>query len=91
MHGIFRLQSMEEVITADQVRFVQFQEFCDDLDTRVKYKDMGLINLEKYELIEMIRGFRKVVIDLPKSRNRVAGMDVYENMVASKLRASGWF
>ena len=80
-----------EVITADQVRFVQFQEFCDDLDTRVKYKDMGLINLEKYELIEMIRGFRKVVIDLPKSRNRVAGMDVYENMVASKLRASGWF
>ena len=80
-----------EVITADQIRFVQFQEFCDDLDTRVKYKDMGLTNLEKYELIEMIRGFRKVVIDLPKSRNRIAGMDVYENMVASKLRASGWF
>ena len=81
----------EGVITADQIRFVQFQEFCDDLDTRVKYKDMGLTNLEKYELIEMIRGFRKVVIDLPKSRNRIAGIDVYENMVASKLRASGWF
>ena len=81
----------EEVITADHIRFVQFQEFCDDLDTRVKYKDMGLTNLEKYELIEMIRGFRKIVIDLPSSRNRVAGMDVYQNMVASKLRASGWF
>ena len=78
-------------ITADQIRFVQFQEFCDDLDTRVKYKEMGLSSLEKYELIEMIRGFRKIVIDLPKSQNRIPGMDVYRNMVASKLRASGWY
>lgn len=83
--------SGEGTITADQIRFLQFQEFCDDLDTRVKYKDMGLTNSEKYELIEMIRGFRKVVIDLPQSRNRIASMDVYENIVASKLRASGWF
>ena len=81
----------KEVITADQIRFVQFQEFCDDLDTRVKYKPMGLTASEKYELIDMIRGFRKVVIDLPQSRNRIPGMDVYENIVASKLRASGWF
>lgn len=80
----------EDLIAADQVRFVRFQEFCDDLDTRVKYKDMGLTNLEKYELIEMIRGFKKVVIDLPKSQDRIAGMDVYEKIVASKLRASGW-
>lgn len=78
-------------ITADQIRFLQFEEFCDDLDTRVKYKDMGLTNLERYELIEMIRGFRKIAIDLPKSRNSIPGLDVYENMVASKLRASGWF
>ena len=81
----------KEVITADQIRFVQFQEFCDDLDTRVKYKPMGLTASEKYELIDMIRGFRKVVIDLPQSRNRIPGMDVYENIVISKLRASGWF
>ena len=78
------------VITADQIRFLQFQEFCDDLDTRAKYKDMGLTVLEKYELIDMIRGFRKVVIDLPQSQNRIPGIDVYENIVASKLRASGW-
>ena len=81
----------KETITADQIRFVQFQEFCDDLDTRVKYKDMGLTASEQYELIDMIRGFRKVVIDLPQSRDRIPGMGVYEEMVASKLRASGWF
>ena len=78
------------VIPADQVRFVQFEEFCDDLDTRVKYKEMGLSNLEKYELIDMIRGFKKVVIELPKSQGRVSSMDVYRNLVGSKLRASGW-
>ena len=48
------------VATADHIRFVVFEEFCDDLDTRVKYKEMGLSDLEKYELIDMMRGFRKI-------------------------------
>ena len=52
---------------------------------------MGLGSQEKYELIDMIRVFKKVVIDLLKSQGKVASMDVYRNMVASKLRASGWF
>ena len=78
------------VIEADQIRSVEFEEFCDDLDTRVKYKEMGLSELEKYELIDMIRGFKKIVIDLPKSQGGVPGLDVYRNVVASKLRASGW-
>ena len=47
------------VITADQIRFVQFEEFCDDLGTRLKYKEMGLGSQEKYELIDMIRVFKK--------------------------------
>lgn len=37
----------KEIISADQIRFLHFQEFCDDLDTKAKYKDMGLSNLEK--------------------------------------------
>lgn len=77
-------------IPADHIRFVQFQEFCDDLDTRVKYKDMGLSGAEKYELIEMIRGFRKVVIELPQSQNTLPSMEVYKNLVEPRLRASGW-
>ena len=79
------------MFTADQIRSAQFEEFCDDLDTRLKYKEMGLSSLEKYELIDMIRAFKKVVIDLLKSQGKVASMDVYRKMVASKLRASGWF
>ena len=62
------------VITADQIRFVQFEEFCDDLGTRLKYKEMGLGSQEKYELIDMIRVFKKIVIDLLKSQGKVAGM-----------------
>ena len=80
----------KEVVKADQFRSLLFEEFCDDLDTRAKYKEMGLSNLERYELIEMVRGFKKTVIDLPKSRDRVASMEIYRNMVESKLRASGW-
>lgn len=38
----------------------------------------------------MVRGFRKIVIELPMSRNRIPGMDVYRNIVVSKLRALGW-
>ena len=78
------------VVTADQIRSTIFEEFCDDLDTRAKYKEMDLSTDEKYELIELVRGFKKVVVDLPKQSGRVAGMDIYRNMVAAKLRVSGW-
>ena len=80
----------KDIIKADQVRHLLFEEFCDDLDTRVKYKEMGLSTDDKYELIELVRGFKKVVINLPKQRDRVAGIEIYRNMVAAKLRASGW-
>lgn len=84
------LPDSEKKVTADQIRSVIFEEFCDDLDTRVKYKEMGLSTDEKYELIDLIRGFRKIAINLPKQRNKVASMDVYSNVVAAKLRTSGW-
>ena len=76
-------------ITADQQRFVIFENLCDDITTRVKYKDMGLSQDEKYELIELVRGFRKLT-DLVKSRNRVLGMEHYTDVIYPKLRASGW-
>jgi len=82
--------NFEEVATADQIRSLIFNEFCDDLETRVKYKPIDLSDQEKYELIELVRGFRKTVIDLLKQQNRIAGMDVYRNLVATKLKVSGW-
>ena len=84
------LPNSTRTITADQLRFTAFEEFRDDLITRAKYKDMGLSADEKYELIELVRGFRKIVIDLPKQSGRVVGIDGYRNLVAAKLRASGW-
>ena len=80
----------EEMISADYIRFVQFVEFCDDLDTRLKYKNMGLSNLQRYELIEMIRSFRKIVIELPQTQGKVASMELYRNIVEPRLIASGW-
>ena len=81
-----------KVVTADQIRSTIFEEFCDDLDTRAKYKEMDLSTDEKYELIELVRGFKKVVIDLPKLSGMVASMDMdmYRNMVAANLQVSGW-
>lgn len=84
------IPNSKNIFTADQVRSTIFEEFCDDLETRARYKEMGLSTNEKYELIELVRGFKKVVINLPKQQNRVAGMEIYRNIVASKLRASGW-
>ena len=84
------LPNSVEKVTADQIRFTMFEEFCDNLLTRVKHKEMGLNNDEKYELVELVRGFRKLVINLPKQSGRVAGIDVYRNFVEAKLRASGW-
>ena len=72
------------------IRSTIFEEFCNDLDTRAKYKEMGLSTDEKYELIELVRVFKKIVIDLPQQSGRVAGMDMYRKFVAAKLQVSGW-
>ena len=36
-------------------RLIILEELCDDLETRVKYKEMGLSQDQKYELIELVR------------------------------------
>ena len=76
-------------IPADQISFVIFQELCSDLKTRVKYKEMGLSQDEKYELIDMIRGWEKIT-QMIVARNRSPGKDFYDKHVRPKLRASGW-
>ncbi len=82
--------NFKNVVSADQIRSTIFEEFCNDLDTRAKYKEMGLSTDEKYELIELVRVFKKIVIDLPQQSGRVAGMDMYRKFVAAKLQVSGW-
>ena len=84
------LPNSTQKIPANQLRSTMFEEFCDDLVTRTKYKEMGLNAEEKYELIELVRGFRKIAINLPKQSGRLAGIDMYKNLVAAKLRTSGW-
>ena len=77
------------IIPADVSRFLLLEELCDDLVTRVKYKEMGLSRDEKYELIEMVRGVRKFIV-LLKSKNKVFGTEQYIKMIYPKLRAIGW-
>ena len=77
-------------IRSQRIKLTIFEEFCNDLDTRAKYKEMGLSTDEKYELIELVRVFKKIVIDLPQQSGRVAGMDMYRKFVAAKLQVSGW-
>ena len=77
------------VVPADQSRFIMLEELCDDLDTRAKYKEMGLSQDERYELIEMVRGIRKFIV-LLKSKNRVFGTEQYEKLVYPRLRVAGW-
>ena len=77
------------VVSHEQIRFTLFQELCDDIKTRVKYKEMGLSQAEKYELIEMLRGFSNV-IRLVKGKDRVFGDEHYTNTIYPTLRASGW-
>jgi len=79
----------QQPIKADQVRFVMFKEFCGDLKTRAKYKDMGLTPQERYELIEIVRGFENRIKFLERN-DRIANMDIYENWFAIRLRADGW-
>lgn len=77
------------VVSHESIRFTIFQELCDDIGTRVRYKEMGLSQDEKYELIEMVRGFNNL-IGLVKSKGSVFGDEQYTNMLYPKLRASGW-
>ena len=77
------------VVSHEQIRFTLLQELCDDIRTRVKYKEMGLSQAEKYELIEMLRGFSNL-IGLLKSKDRVFGDEHYTNTIYPTLRASGW-
>ncbi len=77
-------------ISADQLRHIAFKEFYADIDTRLKYKSMELSAGDTYELIEMFRGFKKILIDLLEPYNRVPGLDGYEKQVWSRLRSSGW-
>ena len=77
------------VFSADQSRFAMFEELCDDLRTRVKYKEMGLSQHERYELIELVRGFRKFIL-LCNSRKKVFGKEHYVRVIYPRLRASGW-
>ena len=76
--------------TADQLRFVVLEEFCEDIDTRLKYKEMGLNPEERYELIDMFRGIKKIAIDFLKQNNQIPGQDAYEKQVWSRLRTAGW-
>ena len=77
-------------IPADQIRLVYFEEFCEDLKTRIDYKDMGLTQDEKYELINMIRGWNKIILMISKEHKKVPSMDIYKNFVLTELQATGW-
>ena len=81
--------SSSDRISADQIRLVLFQELSGDLETRVKYKEMGLSKDEKYELIEMIRGWKNVIQTMVEQK-KVPALDFYSKIVRPKLRASGW-
>ena len=75
---------------ADQLRLVYFEEFCDDLKTRIDYKDMGLTQDEIYELVNMIRGWNKLILKISKEKNGLPSIDIYKNLVLTELRATGW-
>ena len=77
-------------VGADNLRHVMFEEFCEDIVTRLKYKPMELDETERYELIDAFRGFKKILIDLLKSQNRVASLEGYEKQVWNKLKSMGW-
>ena len=75
---------------ADQVRFTYFEELCDDLKTRIDYKDMGLTQDDKYELIEMLRKWTKVVYKFAKETKGHPNLDIYKHFVLTELQATGW-
>lgn len=77
------------VVPHEQIRFTLFQELCDDIRTRVTYKEMGLSQTDKYELMEMLRGFSNL-IEMVKSQKKVFGDKYYTNQIYPTLRDSGW-
>ncbi len=81
--------SSADPVPADYVRFVIFQELCSDLKTRVKHKEMRLSQDEKYELIEMIRGWEKVT-QMIVEQKKFPEKGFYDKNVRPTLRASGW-
>ena len=78
-----------QIVPADAARLALFEELYGDMETRVRYKDMGLAQNEKYELMEMIRGWKKI-IGILREKKKTPGKDFYTNLVYPKLRASGW-
>jgi len=76
-------------ITADESRLMLFRDLSGDLETRVNYKEMGLSQDEKYELMEMIRGWKNIIQMLVENK-KVPGKDFYSKIVEPKLRATGW-
>ena len=81
----------DSIITTDAQRFSKFLDLCDDLLTRVMHKPMGLSEMEKYELIDLVRGFR-VFIDLTAKagKDNVFSTEIYNNVIFPRLKASGW-
>ena len=76
-------------ISADVARLALFRDLAGDIETRVNYKEMGLSQDEKYELIEMIRGWKNIIQMLTENK-KVPGKDFYTKIVEPKLRATGW-
>ena len=79
----------EPNVTKDQQRMLRFEDMCDDIRTRAKYKPMGLSEDERYELIEHVRVFRKFT-DMAKSQKGAFDAKFYNTHVLPRLRASGW-
>lgn len=79
----------EPAVTYQKLRFKLFQNLCGDISTRVKYKEMGLSQDEKYELMEMLRGFNNLT-EMVETRGRVLADEHYDTFIYPSLRASGW-
>ena len=94
-HEMIRMEDVDVAarpfLSKDLLRFGRFRELCEDILTRVKYKPMGLSDDEKYELIELIRGFKKwMSLVRSTNDNRVFSTEIYNNTILPRLRASGW-
>ena len=86
----FKMPDASEPIRANELRLLYFEDLCGHLKTRIDYKDMGLTQDEKYELVEMVRGWTKVIIGIANKRNEYPDLDIYKNLVLAKLQAAGW-
>ena len=94
-HEMTRMEDIDGAgrpfVSKDLLRFSRFRELCEDILTRVKYKPMGLSDDEKYELIELIRGFKKWMTLVRSTHDdRVFSTAIYNDTILSRLNASGW-